>query len=74
MVPPAGHRVRRAPTDPADALTRPSPAQLIPVTLSAVVQLFLMALRAEASVIFPAHTAFFSFVSTPSLFVAVGLP
>lgn len=49
-------------------------AQPMPVTCSAVVQLFLMALRAAESVMVPAQTAFFSLVSTPSLVEAVGLP
>jgi hypothetical protein len=39
-----------------------------------VVQLFLMALRAEDRVMVPAQTAFFSFVSTPSLECAVWEP
>lgn len=46
----------------------------MPVTWRAVVQLVLMALRADARVIVPLQTAFFSLVSTPSLVVAVGEP
>ncbi|GAX57919.1 hypothetical protein SO3561_09490 [Streptomyces olivochromogenes] len=41
--------------------------QPMPVTWSAVVQLFLMALRAAERVMVPLQTAFFSFVSVPSL-------
>jgi cellulose biosynthesis protein BcsQ len=39
----------------------------MPVTWRAVVQLFLMALRAADRVTVPLQTAFFSFVSVPSL-------
>lgn len=48
--------------------------QPMPVSCRAVVQLVLMALRAEERVMVPAQTAFLSFVSTPSLVVAVFAP
>lgn len=48
--------------------------QPMPVTAKAVVQLRAMALRAEARVMVPLQTAFFSLVSTPSLLAAVWVP
>ncbi|MDQ1073764.1 hypothetical protein [Streptomyces canus] len=48
--------------------------QPIPVTWSAVVQLFLMAVRAAESVMVPLQTAFLSLVSVPSLVEAVLVP
>ncbi|MFF1770809.1 hypothetical protein [Streptomyces sp. NPDC058249] len=44
------------------------------MTWSAVVQLFLMALRAAVRVMVPLQTAFFSLVSVPSLVEAVFVP
>lgn len=48
--------------------------QPMPVTCRAVVQSVRIALRAEDRVMVPAQTAFFSFVSTPSLVYAVLVP
>ena len=48
--------------------------QPMPVTLRAVVQSFLMAVRAADRVIVPLQTAFLSFVSAPSLLWAVCAP